>query len=79
MSDSDDFRLSLLPIIFSVRSRENQIKESAFLIFQVATKGICTQISNLNHAGQFAVNEKGSLHNVPHVRPESSISVEFFH
>lgn len=55
--------------ISPVGSLEDFVKEALLAVFQVTTQTIRTQICNLNHSGQLAIDEKRSLDNVLHTRP----------
>ncbi len=63
----------------SVRARENSVKEISLAVFQVTPERVGTEVSNLNHSCETAIDKKRCLNNVIQLGVRGSNPMKFAH
>lgn len=74
MADADDPSAR-----YSVGTFVNRLKEIRFLLFDVSAKRIAAKIGNLNHSGQFAIDEQRSFAYPQNVGPKGPRPMKIAH
>lgn len=65
--------------LIAVGAGVNLGEQILFAVFDVSPKRITAQISDLNHAGQFAVNKQRRFNYSLYVSPSGAVPVKFTH